>query len=250
MAAVTLTSLHAITQGALAAKVVAALPWTMDAVVAITNPTRALAFVIGTAVTAMAVAAARLARESRRPEPPAADTAASVVPTADETAVEVEVLTADQHCSTDTSGQHPAAATPRTRRLSCCFRIKLLVDVHVVLPMCLLDCAHNFSTLMGRKSGPRPPNSRPSAPDPGTHAEVRKPEASAGTACETTVSFIAQRPDALSRDRISHPMNASARATSTPAEPRVSASRARRRGSARAPSARQQPTGSAGHGLR
>jgi hypothetical protein len=93
MAAVTLTSLHAITQGALAAKLVAALPWTMDAVVAITNPTRALAFVLGTALAAMAVAAARLARESRRPEPPAADTAAAPRPTSEDTAVEVEVLT-------------------------------------------------------------------------------------------------------------------------------------------------------------
>ena len=71
MAAVTLISVHALTQGALAAKLVAALPWTMDAVIAVTNPTRALAFVAGTMLIAMGVAAARLAKQIG-PVPPAA----------------------------------------------------------------------------------------------------------------------------------------------------------------------------------
>jgi hypothetical protein len=41
LAAVTLISLHALTQGTLAARIVQALPWTMDAIITITNPTRA-----------------------------------------------------------------------------------------------------------------------------------------------------------------------------------------------------------------
>ena len=74
LAAVTLISIHALTQGTLAARIVQALPWTMDAIITITNPTRALVFVAGTMLIAMGVAAARLARQIQ-PEPPTANEA-------------------------------------------------------------------------------------------------------------------------------------------------------------------------------
>lgn len=93
LAAVTLISLHALTQGALAARVVQALPWTMDAIITITNPPHALAFVAGTMLIAIAVAAARLARKVRRPEPPTATAAAAAVPVAEDTQAEIVVLT-------------------------------------------------------------------------------------------------------------------------------------------------------------
>jgi hypothetical protein len=93
LAAVTLISLHALTQGALAARVVQALPWTMDAIITITNPTHALAFVAGTMLIAMGVAAARLARQVRQPEPPTATAAAAAVPAAEDAEAEIVVLT-------------------------------------------------------------------------------------------------------------------------------------------------------------
>jgi hypothetical protein len=89
LAAVTLISIHALTQGTLAARIVQALPWTMDAILAITNPTRALVFVAGTMVVAMGVAAARLARQIQ-PEPPTANAGVAVVP---EPELELDVLT-------------------------------------------------------------------------------------------------------------------------------------------------------------
>ncbi|MCU0298534.1 MAG: hypothetical protein MUF33_08455 [Candidatus Nanopelagicales bacterium] len=93
LAAVTLIGIHAHTQGTLAARIVQALPWTMDAIITLTNPTRALAFVAGTMVIAMGVAAARLARQIRQPEPPTATAAAAAVPTAEDAQAEIVVLT-------------------------------------------------------------------------------------------------------------------------------------------------------------
>lgn len=89
LAAVTMISIHALTQGTLAAKIVQALPWTMDAIITITNPTRALVFVAGTMLIAMGVAAARLARQIR-PEPPTANEGVAAVLN---TGYEAEVLT-------------------------------------------------------------------------------------------------------------------------------------------------------------
>jgi hypothetical protein len=89
LAAVTLISVHALTQGALASRIVQALPWTMVAVITMTNPTRALMFVAGTMLIAMGVAAARLARQIR-PEPPTANEGVAAVPN---TGFEAEVLT-------------------------------------------------------------------------------------------------------------------------------------------------------------
>lgn len=62
--------LHALTKGALAAKVVSLLPWTMSAVVWVTQPLTAVVLVGAAFVTAMAAAAAVLAtRAEERPEP-------------------------------------------------------------------------------------------------------------------------------------------------------------------------------------
>jgi hypothetical protein len=93
LAAVTLISLHALTQGALAARIGQALPWTMDAIFTLTYPPHALAFVAGTLLIAMGAAAARLARQVRQPEPPTATAAAAAVPVAEDTEAEIVVLT-------------------------------------------------------------------------------------------------------------------------------------------------------------
>lgn len=65
----------------------------MDAVITITNPTRALVFVAGTAAVAMGVAAARLAKQLRAPEPPTAAAAAAYMPPVQDSEVDLEVLT-------------------------------------------------------------------------------------------------------------------------------------------------------------
>lgn len=64
-----LITVHTLTQGALAARLVMLLPWTMDAVVTVTNPKRAIVFVAGTAAAAMAVGLAQLIRHNRRTRP-------------------------------------------------------------------------------------------------------------------------------------------------------------------------------------
>jgi hypothetical protein len=62
--------LHALTKGALAAKVVSLLPWTMSAVVWVTQPVTAVVLVGAAFVTAMAAAGAVLAAGAdEHPEP-------------------------------------------------------------------------------------------------------------------------------------------------------------------------------------
>lgn len=90
--AITLSTVHALTHGALAASIVRRLPWTLDAIITITNPARALMFVLGTTIVAMAVAAARLAR-GITPLPPAAEQRAATQQQEAEAAAEDEVLT-------------------------------------------------------------------------------------------------------------------------------------------------------------
>jgi hypothetical protein len=58
---------HSLTQGAAATKLVQALPWLMDTVLTFTNPTKALALVLGAFVTGLLLTATRLL--DTRPEP-------------------------------------------------------------------------------------------------------------------------------------------------------------------------------------
>jgi hypothetical protein len=66
-----LIGVHALTQGAAAARLIDALPWTVTLVSTATDPVRALLFVAGTAAAAMAIALAQLLRQLRtQPEDP------------------------------------------------------------------------------------------------------------------------------------------------------------------------------------
>ena len=78
--AFSLMGVHALTQGTFASKVVQALPWTMDSVITITNPTWAPVCVAGTMLVGMRIAAARLAQQIR-PEPPTTATQATATAT-------------------------------------------------------------------------------------------------------------------------------------------------------------------------
>ena len=63
-------AIHALTQGAAATKVVQTLPWLMDAVLTLTNPTKAITLVAAVFITALAVAGIRiLDRTTDGPDP-------------------------------------------------------------------------------------------------------------------------------------------------------------------------------------
>jgi len=64
-----LLAVHSITRGAAAARVVRALPWAMEAVLALTNPVRVLMLVAGAFVAALGFAAFRLLDRAESPNP-------------------------------------------------------------------------------------------------------------------------------------------------------------------------------------